>query len=65
MNAFRHFATALAQAKQAKKRQTLWDTLMRTLAEDLVPERPGRREPRGQTPGESLSIAEQASESIS
>jgi hypothetical protein len=36
----------MAQANKAKKRQPLWDTLLRTLAQDLVPERPGRREPR-------------------
>jgi len=46
MDAFRHFATAMAQANKSKKRPPLWDSLLRTLAEDLVPERPGRREPR-------------------
>jgi hypothetical protein len=46
LDAFRHFATAMAQARQAKKRRPLWETLLRTLAQDLVPERPGRREPR-------------------
>ena len=46
LDAFRHFATAMAQAKSAKKRHQIWDELLRTLAEDLVPDRPGRREPR-------------------
>ena len=46
LNAFRHFATVIGQAKTAKKRQQIWNELLRTLAEDLVPERPGRREPR-------------------
>ncbi len=46
LNAFRHFATAIGQSKTAKTRRHLWDELLRTLAEDLVPERPGRREPR-------------------
>ncbi len=36
----------MAQAKTAKKRRQLWAALLRALAEDLVPERPGRREPR-------------------
>jgi hypothetical protein len=36
----------LIQAKFAKKRQLLWDDLLHTLADDLVPLRPGRREPR-------------------
>lgn len=46
MDGLRHFASAMAQAKSAKKRQQLWEDLLRSLAEDLVPERPGRREPR-------------------
>lgn len=46
LDAFRHFATAMAQAKTAKTRKQLWAELLRTLADDLVPERPGRREPR-------------------
>ena len=45
-DAFRHFATAIAQAKTAKRRRQIWAELLRTLADDLVPERPGRREPR-------------------
>ena len=46
MDAFRHCATAMVQARSAKKRQQLWDDLLLTLADDLVPLRPGRREPR-------------------
>jgi hypothetical protein len=46
MDAFRHCATAMVQAKSAKKRQQLWDDLLHTLVDDFVPLRPGRREPR-------------------
>ena len=46
MDALRHSATAMAQAKTAKKRRELWADLLHTLADDLVPLRPGRREPR-------------------
>jgi len=46
LDAVRHFAHALARAKAKKKREHLWAELLRTLAADLVPERPGRREPR-------------------
>lgn len=46
LDAFRQFAAAMAQARSKNKRQELWAELLRTLASDLVPERPGRREPR-------------------
>lgn len=46
LDALRQFSYAMAQAKSPKKRQQLWQELLRTLAADLVPERPGRREPR-------------------
>jgi len=46
LDAVRHFAHAMARAKSKKKREQLWAELLRTLAADLVPERPGRREPR-------------------
>lgn len=46
VDALRHFASAMAQARSKKKRQQLWAQLLHTLAADLVPERPGRREPR-------------------
>jgi hypothetical protein len=46
LDAVRHFSQAMAQAKSKKKRQQLWTALLRTLAADLLPDRPGRREPR-------------------
>ena len=46
LDALRHFSHAMARAKSKKKREQLWAQLLRTLAADLVPERPGRREPR-------------------
>jgi hypothetical protein len=46
LDALRHFSHAMAQAQSKKKRQSLWAELLRTLATDLVPQRPGRREPR-------------------
>ena len=36
----------MSQARTKKKRSQLWARLLETLASDLVPERPGRREPR-------------------
>jgi len=46
LDAVRQFSQALAQAKSKKQRRQLWAELLRTLAADLVPERPERREPR-------------------
>jgi hypothetical protein len=46
LDAVRHFSSAMARAKSKKKREQLWAELLRTLAADLVPPRPGRREPR-------------------
>jgi len=46
LDAVRHFSYAMAQARSKKKREQLWAELLRILAADLVPERPGRREPR-------------------
>ena len=46
VDAVRHFSLALAVATTRKRRRELYATLLGTLAEDLVPERPGRREPR-------------------
>lgn len=46
LDAVRHFSYAMARARSKAKRQQLWELLLLTLAEDLVPERPGRREPR-------------------
>jgi len=46
LDALRQFTPAMCQAQTKKKRQQLWAELLRTLAADLVPDRPGRREPR-------------------
>jgi hypothetical protein len=46
LDAVRQFAQAMAQARTQKKRRQLWDCLLETLAHDLLPDRPGRREPR-------------------
>jgi hypothetical protein len=46
VDAVRQFSTALAQARTRKMQRVLWQDLLRTLARDLVPLRPGRTEPR-------------------
>jgi hypothetical protein len=46
LDAMRQFSQAMAQAQSKTKRRRLWTELLRTLAADLVPHRPGRREPR-------------------
>ena len=46
LDALRHFTHAMARARSKTIRQQLWGLLLQTLAWDLVPERPGRREPR-------------------
>ena len=46
LDGLRHFSQAMVQARSKKKRRELWAQLLHTLAADLVPERPGRREPR-------------------
>ena len=46
LDALRHFTHAMARARSKAKRQRLWQLLLQTLARDLVPKRPGRREPR-------------------
>jgi hypothetical protein len=46
LDAVRHFTHAMARARSRARRQRLWSLLLQTLARDLVPERPGRREPR-------------------
>jgi hypothetical protein len=46
LDALRQFSQALSQARSQKRRRALWAELLRTLAADLVPARPGRREPR-------------------
>jgi hypothetical protein len=46
LDALRQFTQALSRARSKKQRCQLWASLLETLATDLVPERPGRREPR-------------------
>jgi len=46
LDALRQFTHAMCQARTKKKRHQLWAELLNTLAADLVPERPQRREPR-------------------
>ena len=46
VDAVRQFSSALAQARNRKQRRALRDGLLQAIARDLVPERPGRREPR-------------------
>ncbi len=46
VDAVRQFSAALAQARSQNMRRELWQDLLRTLARDLVPRRPGRTEPR-------------------
>ena len=46
LDALRQFTQAMSQARSKKKRQQLWSELLWTLATDLLPDRPERREPR-------------------
>jgi len=46
VDSVRQFSVAIAQARSRKKQIKLIDKLFETMAADLVPERPGRREPR-------------------
>ncbi len=46
LDALRQFSYAMCQTHTKRKRRHLWDQLLRNLAADLVPQRPGRREPR-------------------
>ena len=46
IDALRQFSNAMAQARTDGMRKQLWEELLRTLAADLLPVRPGRREPR-------------------
>jgi hypothetical protein len=46
VDALRQYSAAMAQARNRKMRRQLWDDLLRDLARDLVPPRPGRQEPR-------------------
>ncbi len=46
MDAVRQFSAALAQARNRKLRCALWEDLLRAVAQDPVPWRPGSSEPR-------------------
>jgi len=46
IDALRQFTQAICQAPSKRKRRQLWEELLRALAADLLPDRPGRREPR-------------------
>ncbi len=46
LDALRQFTQAMSQARTKKKRSQLWAKLLKTLADDLVPARPERRQPR-------------------
>ena len=46
LDALRAFNHALCQTRCARRKRELWAALLLSLARDLVPERPGRREPR-------------------
>ena len=46
VDSVRQFAVAIAQARSCKKQNQLLARLLEILAQDLVPDRPGRREPR-------------------
>ena len=46
IDSLREFSQAMAQARSGRKRQALWNKRLRTLAADLLPDRPGRGEPR-------------------
>ena len=46
LDAVRQFSAGLAQARSRKVRGELYERLLAILAEELVPHRPGRREPR-------------------
>jgi hypothetical protein len=46
LDALRQFSQALCQSRSARHKKELWVALLLVLARDLVPERPGRREPR-------------------
>ena len=44
--AARRYSEVLQQVRSARHRRRLYEELLRVLAADLVPDRPGRREPR-------------------
>ena len=46
VDAVRNYSAEMRAARSKGKREELWTCLVATIAADLVPERPGRREPR-------------------
>src|ERR1017187_324680 len=46
VDAVRNYAAEIRAARSRKQRAALWDELVKTIAADLVPQRPGRTEPR-------------------
>ncbi len=46
LDALRQFNYAMCQTRSAHRKKKLWAALLLAMARDLVPERPGRREPR-------------------
>jgi hypothetical protein len=46
VDALRQYSAVIAQARTNRLKRTLWQDLLRTLARDVVPLRPGRTEPR-------------------
>ena len=46
VDALRQYTQTMAQARSRQKQQELWDDLLSSLARDLVPSRPRRREPQ-------------------
>jgi hypothetical protein len=46
VDGLRQFSGAIAQARSRRKQRELFDRLLEAMAKDLVPKRPGRREPR-------------------
>ena len=46
LDAVRQYSAAIARARSRKLRRQLWQDLLVSLVRDLVPWRPGRREPR-------------------
>jgi len=46
VDALRQYSAVIARARSRKIREALWDDLLLNLVRDLVPDRPGRLEPR-------------------
>ena len=46
LDALRQYSAAIGQGRTQKMRRQLWEDLLLNLAQDLVPRRPHRREPR-------------------